>query len=160
MFAATKVFSGSENRKVKNQEIFKIKLKFFQRKQTKKIMKKSIVLMALLMGVSVANVSVASDGMAIVNLVNSDLDVKTLEGLKFKLTATNLQKKTYLTIKDNSGNVLYSEYYNDGAFVKVFDLSSLPDGKYTFVMESGSESVSKPFEIATSVNRSAVSLSK
>ncbi len=123
-------------------------------------MKTIVVLAAVLMGVSAASVVKANDGIVIENFVTSDLTVKAMDGLKFKIYASNLEKKSVLTIKDLSGNILHKEYCTETAIAKIFDLSTLPDGKYVFELESGSDVISKPFEIATSVKRAAVSLSK
>lgn len=121
-------------------------------------MKKSFLLLAILVGVSVANVSEASNGIKIVELpgISSDLNVKALEGLKFKLTVDNLQNKSYITIKNSVGETLYSEFLTKTeVFSKVYDLSGLPDGSYTFVVDNGKETIEKPFEISTEVKRTA-----
>jgi hypothetical protein len=53
--------------------------------------------------------------------------------------------------------VLFSEYADtNGDYAKIFDLSSLADGKYTFVLRNGSEKSEKTFEIKTNVERSAI----
>ena len=122
-------------------------------------MKKSFLFIAVLVGVSAANVSVANNGLKIVDLTvnaSSDLNVKALEGLKFKLTAENLQNKSYITIKNAEGEVVYNEFAGKSeVFSKVYDLSSLPDGNYTFVVNNGKETIEKPFTISTEVKRTA-----
>lgn len=122
-------------------------------------MKKSFLVIAVLMGVSAANVSVANNGLKIVDLsasLGSDLNVKTMGGLKFKLTVDNLQGKSYISIKNSAGEVLHTEYVSKTeVFSKVYDLSGLADGNYTFVVNTGKETIEKPFEIVTEVKRTA-----
>ncbi len=122
-------------------------------------MKKSILFAAILMGVSVANVSVANNGLKIVDLsanTAGDLKVKALEGLKFKLTVENLQNKSYIIIKNEAGDAVYNEFTGKNeVFSKVYDLSSLPDGNYSFVVNNGKETIEKPFTISTEVKRTA-----
>lgn len=122
-------------------------------------MKKSILFIAVLMGVSAANVSVANNGLKIVDLAANtagDLNVKALDGLKFKLTIEKLQNKSYIVIKNADGEVVYSEYAGKSeVFSKVYDLSSLPDGNYSFIVANGNETIEKPFAISTEVKRTA-----
>ncbi len=122
-------------------------------------MKKSVLALAVLMGVSVANVTNANNGLKIVDLskgASNDFNLKAMEGLKFKLTVDNLQGKSYIVIKNTQGDVLHIEYLNKtDVFSKVYDLSSLPDGSYTFVVNNGKETIEKPFEISTEVKRTA-----
>lgn len=75
-------------------------------------MKKLILIGVVWMGVSAAATCFANDGFKTVNIseITSDFTVKALDGLKFKLTADNLQKKTYIAIKNAQGEILYSEY--------------------------------------------------
>lgn len=122
-------------------------------------MKKLLVTVVMLMGVS-ATTSFAHDYMFVNNIVESDLSVKTLEGLKFKVTAFNLSEKSIVEVKDQRGDVLYKEVITEAAFAKVLDMASLPDGNYTIVLTSGDRSVEKPFEIETKVVRNATPLTK
>lgn len=122
-------------------------------------MKKLVMAVAVLMGVSTANLSVANNGMNVNKFANftpgSDLNVKALNGLKFVLTVDNIQKKAYIAIKDSNGEILFSEYVSKTeAYSKVFDLSKLGDGNYTFVVVNGKETSEKPFTISTEVKRS------
>ena len=120
-------------------------------------MNKHILTIALLVGVSVANTSFASDDMKIVTMIPvSDLQVKALENLKFRLTADNLQRKSKILIKDTQGKILFSQITTDETtFTKIFDLSNLPDGEYVFEVINGNEKTSKPFEISTETKRIA-----
>ncbi len=122
-------------------------------------MKKLIVLIVMLVGVS-ASTSFAHDHMFVKNVVGSDLTVKTMEGLKFKVTAFNLTDKSIVEVKAQGGDVLYKEVITETSFAKILDLASLPDGNYTIVLTSGDQSVKKPFEIKTQVVRNAVALGK
>ncbi|MGR3811777.1 hypothetical protein [Jiulongibacter sp. NS-SX5] len=118
-------------------------------------MKKLIAIAVILMGVSTT--AVQADDHMFVNIIGSELKVKNVEGLKFKVTAANLVERTYIEVKDNSGIVLYKEV-NTADFAKVLDLSSLEDGKYTIVLTTGDKAVEKTIEIKTetTVVRSAV----
>jgi methionine-rich copper-binding protein CopC len=131
-------------------------------KQTEN-MKKLLVTIVMLMGVS-ASTSFAHDYIFVNNIVKtdvkSDLSVKALEGLKFKVTAFNLAEKAIVELKDKDGDVLYKEVITETAFAKILDMASLPDGSYTIVLTTGGSSVKKPFEITTSLVRNAVALSK
>jgi hypothetical protein len=129
-------------------------------------MKKLILTFAVLMGVSAAITTFANtaprfNGIKIVEITNeaSDLQVKALQGLKFKLTLDNLDKKTYVAIKNAAGEVMYSEFtYKTENFSKVYDLTNLADGEYYFEVITGKEKLTKSFQIATSVNRTATAL--
>jgi len=122
-------------------------------------MKKLILTGAVWIGISAAATCFANDGFKIVSIseTTSDFTVKALGDLKFKLTADNLQKKTYIVIKNTKGEILYNEYVsNTEEFSKVYDLSNLSDGEYFFEMISGKEKIVKSFEISTSVKRTAL----
>lgn len=113
---------------------------------------------AVLMGVSAATTTLANNDMKIVSLTEAkgDLKVKALRGLKFKLEADNLQNKSSIYLKDEKGEVFHVEYVSkSGSFLKVFDLSALPDGSYYFEVVSGSEKMIKPFQISTKTTRTA-----
>ncbi len=122
-------------------------------------MKKLILTGAVWIGISAAVTCFANDGFKVVSIseTTSDFTVKALGDLKFKLTADNLQKKTYIVIKNTQGEILYSEYVSHSEeFSKVYDLSNLSDGEYYFEMISGNKKTVKPFEISTSVKRTAL----
>ena len=121
-------------------------------------MKKLIITFAVLMGVSAANLATASNGLKIVeiNAEAKGLTVKAIEGLKFKLSLDNLSKKTFISIKNNQGEIFHTEFIvKKDSFSKVFDLSNLPDGNYYFEVITGNEKMTKPFQISTNVNRTA-----
>jgi hypothetical protein len=122
-------------------------------------MKKLILTGAVWIGISAAATCFANDGFKVVSIseTTSDFTVKALGDLKFKLTADNLQKKTYIVIKNTKGEILYNEYVsNTEEFSKVYDLSNLSDGEYFFEMISGKDKIVKSFEISTSVKRTAL----
>ncbi|MFN4084361.1 MAG: hypothetical protein ACK4LB_00385 [Spirosomataceae bacterium] len=127
------------------------------------MMKKSIMMLATVIGVSLATQTFAND-MRIVALARpaSDLQLVAVEGMKFKLTADKLQNRSYVAIKSQDGEVLFSEFVvtREGRYAKVFDLSKLTDGTYLFVIENGSEKLEKPFVIATEVKRTVVPAGK
>jgi flagellar hook assembly protein FlgD len=113
-------------------------------------MKRTILSVALLIGVLVSNTSVANNDMAIVKVAETELSVKAMAGLKFVLTASNLSEKAVVTIKDEKGEVLYWEVVRkQTAYIKKFDLSFLSDGAYSFVVTNGQEVIEKPFNIQT-----------
>jgi len=126
-------------------------------------MKNSMLMLATVIGVSCATQTFAND-MRIVALARptSDLQLVALEGMKFKLTADKLQNRSYVAIKSQDGDVLFSEFVinRNGRYAKVFDLSMLTDGNYTFVIENGSEKLEKPFVIATEVKRTVTPAGK
>lgn len=122
-------------------------------------MKKTIITLALLMGVSGA--TFANNHMKIVNVASvvetTDLNLKALSGLKFMLTANKVEQRTTISLLNNNNDVLYSEYADiNGDYNKVFDLSNLADGEYRFVLKNGNEKIEKTFEIKTNVERSAI----
>lgn len=120
-------------------------------------MKKIILAVAVLMGVSAASFATEINNNAVE--VRGDrtveLSVETFKDLKFKLSIKNLANRSYIAIKSSAGEVLYSEYatVNTAEYSKVFDLSNLLDGKYTFVVETNKGYVEKPFEIKTQTTR-------
>lgn len=121
-------------------------------------MKKTIMAVALLMGVSAVTTSFANNGMKIVEVVKltkaTDLNITALKGLKFKLSIENAENKTLISLINENDDVLFSEYAaTNGDYTKVFDLSNLNDGKYTFEMRTGSERITKSLEIKTNVQR-------
>jgi len=119
-------------------------------------MKKLILTAAMIMGLLTAK---ANDHMYHVNFVKTDLTVKSMEGLKFKVTALNMsQKRSVLEIKDVKGNVVYKTVIIDQNYIKVFDLSALPDGIYSWILNTGNQSSIKPFEIKTETTRLVTSI--
>jgi hypothetical protein len=122
-------------------------------------MKKLILTFAVLMGVSAATTTYANDGIEIVkiNFEAKGLEVKAMKGLKFELKLNNLQKKSYIAIKNTAGEIFYSEFtVKTSSFSKIYDLSNLVDGDYYFEVITGNEKMVKPFKISTQVNRTAV----
>ncbi|HEV7350776.1 hypothetical protein [Telluribacter sp.] len=120
-------------------------------------MKKTYIVLAVLMGVSIANLALANDTTNKVEVredVTVELTVEAAKDLKFRLSAQNLPSRAYIAIRNKEGQVLYSEYTGKtDKFSKIFDLSNLADGTYTFVVETSNGYVAKPFEIKTEVTR-------
>lgn len=121
-------------------------------------MKKSFLVIAVLMGVSTANfANVLKTNNTAVEVREDrtvELSVETFSDLKFKLSVNNLSARSYIAIKSSVGEVLYSEYTSGSeSYSKVFDLSNLLDGKYTFVVETSKGIVEKPFSIKTQTTR-------
>ncbi len=64
------------------------------------------------------------------------------------LTLLNVNKGSQLIMKDSYGHILYNEYIQkSGQLVKGYDLRSLPNGKYYFVLYSKSDKKIIPFRI-------------
>jgi hypothetical protein len=119
-----------------------------------KNMKKLIILIAVLVGVT--NFTIAKERKTKTeNPVVEELDVKPLNGLRFILKLDNVDKKALIEIKDANGVLYHSEFASKNQpFVKVFDLSNLPDGEINFRVTYGKEVLVKSFMIETEVTRS------
>lgn len=114
-------------------------------------MKKTILTLAVLVGVSAANLSIAGDK---VKENNTSIELVANSELKFKLTLENVKERSSLVIKDYSGSVVYSTSLPKSEnYSKVFDLSNLADGNYSFIVNNGSEVSTKPFVISTETKR-------
>ena len=114
-------------------------------------MKKTILSIAVLVGVSAANLSFAGEKVA---TNAAAIELVSSSDLKFKLTLDNVKERSSLVIKDSFGNIVYSNSIpKSEKYTKIFDLSNLADGDYNFVVNNGSEVTSKPFAIATETKR-------
>jgi hypothetical protein len=112
------------------------------------IMKKAILAIAVLIGVSTASFAFSDDA------AKSSVELIANSELKFKLAFDNVKEKSSVVIKDEFGAVLYSAALpKSESYSKIFDLSGLADGSYSFVINNGSEVTVKPFEIATQTKR-------
>lgn len=121
-------------------------------------MKKTILSIAVLMGVSAANLTFANnnvtDNTAAIELVSSS-------DLKFKLTLDNVKEKSSLVIKDSFGSIVYSTNIPKSEnYSKIFDLSNLSDGNYSFIVNNGNEVTAKPFAISTETKRQVTAVVK
>lgn len=125
-------------------------------------MKKLILTLAVLVGVSIsANTAFAFDGLKIVtlNTIENEVLLKPLAGMKFKLVVANISGKATITIKNENGDVMHTEYASKSEdFSKIFDLSDLTDGNYYFEIANGSEKLVKSFKISTEVKRTVSEL--
>lgn len=84
-------------------------------------------------------------------LVNAN-EISSLRNLKDQkttmLTLLNVNKGNQLILKDTFGKVLYRQsIINSGEFVKGFDLTSLPNGKYYFLLKGDLQKKIIPFKI-------------
>ena len=84
-------------------------------------------------------------------LVNAN-EISSLRNLKDEkttmLTLLNVKKGNQLIMKDAFGKVLYKQSIsNSGEFVKGFDLTSLPNGKYYFLLKGDLQKKIIPFRI-------------
>lgn len=120
-------------------------------------MKKVVLALAVLVGVSTANISKASDNKE----SKLNVQVSSLDNLQFRLVLDQLDSKSTVLIRDYSGAVIYSlSVPKAEKFSKIFDLSHLRDGSYVFQVNNGKERVEKQFEINTEVKRVATPVSK
>lgn len=122
-------------------------------------MKKTILTIAVLVGVSAANFSIAADKVKENNAASIEL-VSGAE-LKFKLSLENVKERSSLVIKDYTGNIVYSTSIPKSEnYTKIFDLSNLADGNYSFIINNGSEISTKPFAISTETKRQVTAVIK
>ncbi len=106
----------------------------------KTTIRKSLVLVALIVGVSV------SYGNEISGNTNKGKRVRT------NVTFNDVKKGSILSIKDVNGLILYKEAIQlNGNYTKGFDLTSLPNGNYYFEMEQDVEIKIVPFKVTASV---------
>lgn len=120
-------------------------------------MKKLILSVAVLVGISATNISFANDKGATTS--SSAIELLSSNDLKFKLTLENVKSRSSMVIKDNDGTVVFSTTIPQSEkYTKIFDLSNLLDGNYNFVVNNGGEVISKPFTIATETKRSVVAV--
>ncbi|TLV01097.1 hypothetical protein [Dyadobacter luticola] len=118
-------------------------------------MKKVFLTIAVLVGVSAANLSIAGEK------ANTSIELVSTGELKFKLSLDNVKERSSIVIKDFGGDTVYSSNLPKSEnFSKVFDLSNLSDGTYTFVINNGGEISSKPFSISTETKRQVVAVVK
>lgn len=125
---------------------------------------KKIILVAVV-GMSVFATSLSNAQSNTVAIANTsergavDLNVQTYKGMKFRLFVPNLSEHARVAIKRESGEILYSEYVSkSGVYTKMFDLSNLADGNYTFVVENNDATAEKAFAIKTETTRTLVAL--
>jgi hypothetical protein len=118
-----------------------------------KNMKKLIILIAVLAGV--CNYTFATEREKKTEKpVTRELDVKPLAGLRFILKIENVDRNALIEIKDALGVLYFSEFASKNqSYVKVFDLSNLPDGEINFQVTTGKEIFVKSFVIETEVKR-------
>lgn len=79
-------------------------------------------------------------------------EISTLRNLKDQkttmLTLLNVKKGNQLLMKDAFGKILYRQsIMNSGEFIKGFDLTSLPNGNYHFVLKGELQNKFVPFKI-------------
>jgi hypothetical protein len=118
----------------------------------KEIMKKTILAIAVLVGVSTANFSYANE--KVKNSESAAIELLSAGNVAFRLRLDNVKEKSSVLIKDEFGTVLYSSSIPKSEnYSKVFDLSNLLDGNYTFIVNNGNETTEKPFVIATETKR-------
>lgn len=113
-------------------------------------MKKLIVLLATFASV---NLAIANNETP---AAEKFVDVKVVEGLKFKVAIPELNERARVVIKNNAGDVIYKETLDQTpSFVKVYNLAGFPDGQYYFEVKLNGKVITKDFSINSTVNRSA-----
>lgn len=113
-------------------------------------MKKLVIVLALFAGLSS---SYATESLP---AGPKKVEVKVIDGLKFKLVIPELAEKGSVSIKNSAGEVIYREYISEiPAFVKVYNLAGFPDGNYTFEVKLDKEVISKDIKINTTTSRVA-----
>lgn len=74
--------------------------------------------------------------------------------LRFQLTFQNPDKqKVTIAIKDKENATLFSETTTNASYLRLFDLSTLGDGKYTFEVQGSKNRYTQSFELSTQTNR-------
>jgi hypothetical protein len=88
----------------------------------------------------------------------SILSIKEVNNLKFKLNYSTLNSgQVTIKIMDDTGNEIYSQNSEIiDISKKLYDLSNLNDGKYTFTLKSGIINEKISIEIKTQTNRTAL----
>lgn len=115
-------------------------------------MKKTILAIAVLVGVSAANFTYANE--KVKNNESAAIELVSADNVTFRLKLDSVKEKSSVVIKDEFGTVLYSSAIPKSEnYSKVFDLSNLLDGNYTFIVNNGSDTTEKPFVIATETKR-------
>lgn len=127
-------------------------------------MKKIILVAAVGMGVFATSLCNAQTNNVAVAQTSErgtiDLSVKAYKDMKYRLFVGKLSEHSHIAIKRESGEVLYNEYIaKAGVYSKIFDLSNLADGNYTFVVESNEASAEKAFAIKTETTRTLTPIS-
>lgn len=116
-------------------------------------MKKIVMVLALAVAAS-TNIMAQNTVVSTQNTIPA-LNVKDMGNLHFKLAFENpLKQRVQIYLVDKNNEIYFNEYTNGSAkYVKSFDLANLSDGKYTFVVDSGKEKVTKNFVISTKTLR-------
>ncbi len=86
------------------------------------------------------------------------ITIKQFDNLKFKVTVSDEKSAiASLAIKDKDGNEIYTDYLHVNQLNnKLYDLSNLTDGTYTFIVKIGNKIEKNTVYISTQVNRSAL----
>jgi len=85
----------------------------------------------------------------LINYANENKNsINTIDGKKVKVEFKTVKKGHTLSIKDESGIVMYSqEIKKSGSYSQVFDLSKLQRGNYTTELEKDFEIIIKYFSV-------------
>jgi hypothetical protein len=121
-------------------------------------MKKLMLSLALLMGVSAASMEAnANCGAGALNTFN-EIIVTNAGGLKFKVLVKNdASYVAKVMIKNDKGEVFHEEYLKKNSMLKkTFDVSNLPDGNYQFEITVGEDKQIKKFQISSDFVRQVI----
>lgn len=89
---------------------------------------------------------------------NKNITIQEFGNLKFKISINeNSNGMAYFKISDEAGNVAYNESMEAKVLNrKLFDLSNLADGKYTFNVRVNGITEIQTIYLKTQINRSAL----
>lgn len=89
---------------------------------------------------------------------NKNITIQEFGNLKFKISINeNANGMAYFKISDEAGNVAYNESMEAKVLNrKLFDLSNLADGKYTFNVRVNGITEIQTIYLKTQINRSAL----
>ncbi|MEQ9300142.1 MAG: hypothetical protein RIF33_16330 [Cyclobacteriaceae bacterium] len=99
-----------------------------------KTMRNTLVVLLTVIGTSVF----ATGGDTMVDSLDFQTSVlPSLESKSFRLIyQSETQQPVHIKLRDENGTLQYSERYQLQSFVQPFDLSQLPDGNYTFELQT------------------------
>ena len=84
--------------------------------------------------------------------------IEEIKPLQFRLMVENpLNQQVNIALEDNQTNILYDEYsILSSKYSRIFDLSNVADGTYSFVVTGKKDKIEKTFEIVTKTSRTAL----
>ncbi len=118
-------------------------------------MKRTILTLAVLLGVATANFTYAGEKNA------ASIELVSATNLKFKLTLEQVEARSTVMIKNDMGEIIYSANLpKSDSYEKIYDLSNFMDGDYQFVIINGKDITTKDFKIKTETKRLVSSINE